>query len=104
MSAFDDAHAAFAADDAEFYGAYLATYTPEGGSPVANVRVMRREGVLQAGDFSQVQSVRTEIQISLTDVPLPVPGAAVVIGATTYYLESLIDRVGGDHTAWLVTE
>lgn len=103
-SFFDRAHRAFSRAG-DFFGAGTGTYTPPGdGATPVSCRVMRDDGGQTLGDYGRLGASRTVLQLSLADVPSPVPGALLVFAGQTYQLddEDVERRVPGSHSVWIV--
>lgn len=68
------------------YGS-TATYTPPGGPSVATVAVIEH-ATRQRADMMTIERV-TLARLPAEDVPAPVRGAVIVVGADTWVVEAL---------------
>lgn len=98
MAFADEAFSAFASADAEFFGAFEATYTPSWSTAPVPVKVLIDTVTQEAGDFGGVVEVATVVTI-LRPSPVVAIGGFVVANGETLMIESLIED-DGDSTRW----
>jgi len=80
-----------------------AVYTPPGGGAPVACEVMVDEGIAEFGeDLATVVGRRTLVSLQLRQVPNPVRGATVQVGAATYTLDIPESR-DQSLSRWVVT-
>lgn len=91
MTAFvDGVNLLFSDDDV----AVDATYTPDGGAGAAVRVIVMEDSEFVAAGQSDVTDRRTVIAIRSSDVAAPGRDDTVLVGSTTYTVESVIDDDG----------
>lgn len=84
-------------------GADAATYTAPGGDPVdCTVTVDHGTQVFGGDDPSGVVGNRTVVRLQLVEIPAPVRGGVVQVGARTYTLDREVEREPGVSMRWVV--
>lgn len=80
-----------------------ATYTPPSGSAITGISVLKDTAFVEYGDDgAPVAGTRTVITLFLAEVPNPVRGATITIGARSWKLQAENAR-DDSMAAWVVT-
>ena len=81
----------------------LASYTPPGGGASTDgISVLKDQVYAEFGDDAgAVGGIKTVITFYLSEVPVPVRGAVITIGARTYKLDQL-DAQDDSMSRWVV--